>query len=300
MLKGLKKRFTKVYDKDYKKLLLIPLVLYLILFGVFGFHFIQTGRFFERDVSLTGGTSITVETTGTVDISDLEKVLSQELGTEVSARLLTEAGRQTGVMIDAPLGEQSSDEMLNAVKSYIGLDNAKYSVQVMGSALGGSFFKEALLVILVSFVFMAVTVLIYFRVWVPSFFVILSVLGDIIGPFAVMVALNVKLSTAGIAAFLMLIGYSVDTDILLTTRVLRGREESIFKRTFGALKTGITISLTLFAAALVGFVFSQSEVIKQIMFILFVGALFDIMNTWIINAAILRWYMEAKEAKQKK
>jgi preprotein translocase subunit SecF len=295
MFKGFVKQLTKIYDKDYKKLLLIPIVLYLILFGIIGYHYIRTGEFFNRDVSLTGGTSITITTQEHIDLLELEQELSEELDTDVSARVLTQGGRQTGIMVDATLGEERSDELLRAIESRIGeLDKEDYSVQVMGSALGGSFFKEAFLVILVSFVFMALTVLIYFRAWVPSFFVILSVLGDIIGPFAILVAMDVKLSTAGIAAFLMLIGYSVDTDILLTTRVLRGKEESIFKRTLGALKTGVTISLTLFAAALVGFFFSQSDVIKQIMLILFVGALFDILNTWITNAAILRWYMEAK------
>lgn len=288
----------RIYDKDYKKLLLIPLALYLILFGILGYNYINTGEFFEKDVSLTGGTSVTITTQEQIDILELEQSLSKELNTDVSVRVLTQGGRQTAIVIDATLGEERSQELVDAIESRIGkLDKEDYSVQVMGSALGGSFFREAFLVIIISFVFMAITVLIYFRVWVPSFFVILSVLGDIIGPFVILVAMDVKLSTAGIAAFLMLIGYSVDTDILLTTRVLRGREESIFKRTLGALKTGITISLTLFAAAFVGFLFSQSEVIKQIMLILFVGALFDIINTWITNAAILRWYMEAKHTK---
>lgn len=298
MLNRVLNRLKEIYDKDYRKLLLIPLVLYLIIFGVLGYHYIKTGEFFKKDVSLTGGTSVTITTQEQIDILDLEQSLSEELNTDVSARVLTQGGKQTAIIIDATLGEERSNELVSAIESHIGkLDKDSYSIQFMGSALGGSFFREAFLVILMSFVFMAITVLIYFRVWVPSFFVILSVLGDIIGPFAVLVVMNVKLSTAGIAAFLMLIGYSVDTDILLTTRVLRGREESIFKRTIGALKTGITISLTLFAAAFVGFLFSQSEVIKQIMLILFLGALFDIINTWITNAAILRWYMEGKAEK---
>jgi len=33
-------------------------------------------------------------------------------------------------------------------------------------------------------------------------------------------------------------------------------------------------------------------VIKQIMFILMVGLVFDVVYTWIQNAGILRWYME--------
>jgi len=56
---------------------------------------------------------------------------------------------------------------------------------------------------------------------VPSSCVILAAVSDIISTIAVTNLLGLKMSTAGIAALLMLIGYSVDTDILLTTKVLK-------------------------------------------------------------------------------
>ena len=40
-------------------------------------------------------------------------------------------------------------------------------------------------------------------------------------PLALIDFLGIEISAAGIAAFLMLIGYSVDTDILLTSRALK-------------------------------------------------------------------------------
>jgi preprotein translocase subunit SecF len=42
--------------------------------------------------------------------------------------------------------------------------------------------------------------------------------------------LGMKLSSAGIVSFLMLIGYSVDTDIMLTTRLLKSGEGSLNQR----------------------------------------------------------------------
>jgi preprotein translocase subunit SecF len=44
-------------------------------------------------------------------------------------------------------------------------------------------------------------------------------------------------------------------------------------------------------------VFTQSEVLKQIMTILLIGLVVDLINTWIQNAGILRWYVEKKEKK---
>jgi preprotein translocase subunit SecF len=106
-----------------------------------------------------------------------------------------------------------------------------------------------------------------------------------------------KLGTGGVAAFLMLIGYSVDTDILLSTRVLKHGHGTIFQRCIDAMKTGMTMSITTIAAVTVGLIFSQSEVLKQIFTILLIGLIIDIIMTWLQNTAILRWYLEPKKPK---
>ena len=94
----------------------------------------------------------------------------------------------------------------------------------------------------------------------------------------------------------MLIGYSVDTDILLSTRVLKRKEGSVLDKTVDAAKTGLMMSLTAIAAVLIALIFTQSSVLKEIMIIIIIGLLADIIYTWIQNAGILRWYLERKNA----
>jgi preprotein translocase subunit SecF len=81
-----------------------------------------------------------------------------------------------------------------------------------------------------------------------------------------------KISTAGIVAFLMLIGYSVDTDILLTTRVLN-KKNTLNKEMFGALKTGLTMSATTIIAVSTALiiVIPFASVLNQIFTILLIG-----------------------------
>jgi len=105
---------------------------------------------------------------------------------------------------------------------------------------------------------------------------------------------GMKLSTAGIAAFLMLIGYSVDTDILLSSHLLKRKEGGMWVRLHSAFKTGIMMSVTTIAAITVSLIFSRSETITQIMVILLIGLLVDIIMTWIQNAGLLRWHLEKK------
>ena len=95
----------------------------------------------------------------------------------------------------------------------------------------------------------------------------------------------------------MLIGYSVDTNILLSTRVLKRKEGTEMERFYGAFKTGIMMSSTTLIALTVALIFTQSEIIKQIMIILIIGLLIDLINTWIQNVGILRLYLERKARK---
>ena len=141
---------------------------------------------------------------------------------------------------------------------------------------------------------MGIVVFIYFKTFAPSMAVILAALSDIVVTLGVFNLTGIKLSTAGIAAFLMLIGYSVDTDILLSTRVLKRKEGSVMDRVYSAMKTGLTMSATTLSAVLIALIFVQSEIVKQIMIILFIGLLVDLIMTWIQNVGILRLYLEKK------
>lgn len=133
---------------------------------------------------------------------------------------------------------------------------------------------------------------IYVKYSPPSAAVILAAASDIIVTLAIVNLLGIKISGAGIAAFLMLVGYSVDTDILLSTRVLKRLEGTIHDRIVGAFKTGMTMMVTSIVAALIGLLVSQSDTIRQIMLIILIGLLVDIVNTWLQNAGIIRIYAE--------
>ena len=185
--------------------------------------------------------------------------------------------------LDSAIGEKTG-----------GLTKDDYSNEQMGPSLGASFFKETFRAIIFAFIFMAIVVFYYFRLPAPSLAVILAAFSDIVVTVAIFNLLGFKLSTAGVAAFLMLIGYSVDTDILLSTRVLKRRRGSVLDRVYNSMKTGLTMSATTISAVVIALIFTQSEVLREIMIILFIGLLVDLINTWIQNAGLLRWYCEKK------
>ena len=132
---------------------------------------------------------------------------------------------------------------------------------------------------------------------VPSFAVMLSAFADIVMTLAVVNLLGIKVSTAGIVAFLMLIGYSVDTDILLTTRVTKKRNVIINNELWSSFKTGTTMTVTSIIAVATALivVYGFGTILNEIFIILLIGLLFDLFNTWITNASLIKWYAEKRK-----
>jgi preprotein translocase subunit SecF len=156
------------------------------------------------------------------------------------------------------------------------------------------FYAHSTLMYIVPILMFIVLLVIYIRDSIPAFGIVLCAFSDIFFSLAIFNLLGHKLSIASVAAFLMLVGYSIDTDILLSVRVLKRREGTVFDRVIGALGTGMTMSICALVAVIAAHTFTHSIVIKEIMFVLIVGLIGDMIFTWIQNAGILRWYLEKK------
>jgi preprotein translocase subunit SecF len=285
------------YDKHYKTLLLIPIAV-LVLSLVYLFIFYQNhGDFIYKDVSLSGGTSITLQG----DIN--REVLETGLKTKFPDVSFTSLGDVTSQKQIALIIESSteSQELKLEIEKILGyeLTDANSTIEFTGSTLSQNFYKQLIMALIISFILMSFVILFLFRTLIPSIAVIFAVFADIVMPLAVLNFFEVKISAAGIAAFLMLIGYSVDTDILLTSRALKSHEDSLNKRIHGAFKTGILMTLTALAAVLPAFflVTGLPDSFRQIFLILAIGLCADIFNTWLTNASIIKWYCDKKGIK---
>ena len=290
---------THFFDTYYKVLLIIPLVILLLSFGQLAYQYSTTGDILIKGISLSGGISITLEKDLPIPFSEFKAEMSSALPSqEVSVRELTNLGVPVGVIIESTAFEQEERvELRAAIEGILGpIADNEYTEEVIGPALGEQFFQQIFRALIMAFVFMGVVVFIYFRKFLPGFSVMLSTFADIVITLAIVNLLGIRLSTAGIAAFLMLIGYSVDSDLLLSTKMMKESGPYI-ERFMSAFKTGFTMVVTTLGAVTVAYILTDSDVIRQIMLIILIGLLVDMVTTWIQNAAMMRMYLERKDGK---
>jgi len=287
-------------EKNYKKLFVVPIIMLIFSLIVVGLFLNKTGELFYRDVSLKGGVSATVYEKG-VDAEKLERFLEDRLGIDVFVRKLGDIATDSDVGVVVEIGENVSDELKKGIEEGTGikLNKDNFSVEEVSSSLGESFYQGLLKAVLIAFILMGIVIFVAFRNFIPSAAVLLSAFLDIIFPLAIVELAGIKINAAGIAAFLLVIGYSVDTDILLTTKVLKRKEGNIYERVVDSAKTGLTMTFATIAALGIAYFVTTSFVLKQMFLIIVIALFVDIISTYFMNSGILIWYCKKKEKNEK-
>jgi len=293
-------KIKQIYEKKYRLLLWIPIILFVLSIAQIGYQQYTTGSFAEKDLSLKGGYFVKIPYELDQDANqyavDLEAKLIEKLNRDVEVTTITTLGRVDAIQIETEIFDDVGTINQHIV-DITGIKQEQFLSQgIVNASLGESFFKETFRAIVIAFIVMAIVVFVYFRNFGPSMAIVTAALFDIVMTMAVFNLMGYKLSTAAISAFLMLIGYSVDTDILLSTKVLKQKKSTdINENIYAAMRTGLTMTITTIGALTVAFFVANSFVIQQIMTVLLIGLTIDIMNTWIMNVSILRMYLERKK-----
>lgn len=288
-------KYEKFYKDNYKKFLLFPALLFIISLGAI-FHTISVdGSPIYRDISLKGGLStvITVDTQKTQ--ADFEGALEQNFQEKsFTVSELFEEGVRSGFIVDTNLEEEV---FKTYIEEYFGTKfnlGENYNSNFISASLSAAFFKQAMYILVRSLILMSIVIFAYFREIVPSGAVVLSAIFDVVVTVGILDLFKFDISIAGIGALLMLIGYSIDTDVLLTNRLIKEFGFDYFEKTWFAFKTGVLMSFTTLMAGLSALIITNSEVIFEIALILVVGLLVDFISTWVQNSGILLWWVEKK------
>jgi len=271
--------------ESYKPLIAIPVVITIIALILVATHGLTLG------VELKGGTITVLQLEKPISQIDLQNNISNSLGNP-QVTVTSSTNNQATVQIPGSVNVVELADSLNGTASII-------SYRSVGPLLSQQALNQVIYALAFAFIFMSITVLIIFRNLVPSFAVILAALSDIIIALGGMSLFGIPLSVASVGALLMLIGYSVDTDILLTTRVLKRREGTVTKRALDAMKTGLTMAAAAIGAMaslylVVVLFIPYAQLLAEIAAVLIIGLVADVLATWLMNLGILRWYMESR------
>lgn len=271
-----------------RQLAVIPLAVLGISLAIIAGAFVMTGTPVALGFEFTGGTEIEFVADG-VSADQIEQDLSQY---EIESVRAVGVDGNSYIIQTQATGEQADriEQVIN--NQYGGGESVVQRAEQRSASFGGDTQGQALLGVIVAFAGMSILVALMFRTFVPSIAVVLSAFSDIIIPLALMNAFGIELTLGAVAALLMIIGYSVDSDILLNNHVLR-RRGGFYENAYAAMRTGVSMTLTSIAAMITMGVVARVfgiPLLGDIALILVFGLSADLLNTYLLNMSLLRWY----------
>ncbi|MCX6773916.1 MAG: hypothetical protein NTY68_02855 [Candidatus Micrarchaeota archaeon] len=166
-----------------------------------------------------------------------------------------------------------------------------FSFQTISPTLSLSIISKATNAAIMSAILSIILVFFLFRNIGPSIAVLTGAASDITISVGLMALFQIPLTLASFSALLGLIGYSLDTDILLTTNILKkARDETAEESAWKAMHTGVLMTISGILSFGVLFYISwtlQIPVYYQIASTMLLGLLGDLFATWGINGVML-------------
>ena len=282
-----------------------------------------------RDI-VTGSEILTIRTLSIVNESEIKPILERYLGrlrdTDVATIILKDQPpsdleeklrlrlrqnvdlnlSQDGKILEISAYELDGNKLREILSYYlnenltVSIDKKNFHMKTIGPTLGRAFWSQGMKSAIIAYILIIFVIFVAFRDLIPSIAVILAATFDVIFALGGMSIFRIYLEPASLVAIIMLIGYSVDTNILLTTRVLRKRTGSVNDRIDNAMKTGLTMSITTICVMCVISIISiltNIDVLASISSVLLMGLIGDLISTWLMNTGILKWYVEEKGGK---
>lgn len=307
-------QLEQIYKKYYKRLLYIPVAIFFVyIYLAFFWPGIRMG------IDFSGGILVSFASDAPFDAESLEAAIKASTGSpdvRVTPTMTLEGGKTVyGGIVEVSYPkeakktppsheeaitarEENREWLKNIVLSTIRkhVPNARdIVVREVTPTLGERFWNTAVWIAIWAIILLTITVLFFFRQAVPSIIMICSAIYDLLGMLALMAIFNIPLTLETITILLMQVGYSIDTDVVLTTHLLKRKEGPPEKRAARAARTGIHMTGTTFVAMLfvyaVGYL-TRNITVMRIANVMFFGLISDLFVTWLMNASLLLWWVK--------
>lgn len=259
-------------------------------------------------IDFKGGTQIEFKFDKDISVGDVRSSLSAIGYANSQIRTF---GDQKEILIYVDVQEEHQ-EVSNAIKDAISQDYPDNNYEVMrvesvGPKIGGELIRKALWAIFISLIFINVYISwrFQFRFAIGA---IAALVHDVLIVFGIFSLLNMEISIDVVAAFLTIVGYSINDTIVVYDRIRenlksikRESYENIVNRSINeTLSRTIITSGTTFVVLFILFMFGGA-VIKNFAFALLIGVIVGTYSSiFIASPVVVEWNLRSEKKIQLK
>jgi len=172
---------------------------------------------------------------------------------------------------------------------------SSYSFEEVSPTLSRYLISKVIGVSWIAALIAIVGIFLIFRVPAPSIAVLVGAMSDILMALGAMAIFQIPLTLASFATLMMLVGLSLDTDMMLTIKTIKRSEDTPRHRAYSAFKTGFAMTSTVivaFVVLLILGIIARIPTYYQIGAVAVAGMTADLIATWMLNAVLVLWHLE--------
>ncbi len=286
-------------EKHYKMFLALNIVLILSFAGFIGYKAFVEGEVFKKDISLTGGVLVTVPYNFSTEISPivLSNQITQYTGIPSDVRIIYDSLSGKPIFLQIESENITEQQVISFFKNEYNITFSSDSVQVQefDPYFGESVWNEYVKLVEIVIVLIGIMIYLRFRNVVGTTAVISTILFDLLGTIAIISAIKYPISTVAFVAFLMIVGYAIDNNIVMATNYTKEKDLPFTKRMAMALFTGILMDLTTLIVLFLMYLLIESSIIREISLILGIALTLDLYYLIFGNIAIYKYFDEKRQ-----
>ncbi len=286
----------------------VPISIALVL--VSWLVLIPAVRGLNPGIDFTGGTEFTVEFAEPVDAAEIRSVLTNVPGpTDLSKSLIQDVSGRNRVVITTKLDVEENQDTINRIESL--LKDAFPGVEISRRSIGQQVSKELTekgwQAILLAFVVVLVYVSWRFRLRY-AVGAVAALIHDVSIALGIFALFQIEINLPTIAAFLTIIGYSLNDTIVIFDRIRENtklqRKSSPFdvinESVNQSISRTLNTSMTTFIPVIILFLFGGS-VLRGFSLALLIGVVIGTYSSmYVANPILYAWTLKTSRAKKRR
>jgi preprotein translocase subunit SecF len=285
----------------------VPLSLLLVAISVV--VLIPGVRGLKWGIDFTGGMEFTVLFSDAVDTADVRSALGAigAEGVDLTKSVIQDAGRNTKVITTQLLNVEEDQRVIDRVESTLRDDFPVEDIsrRLIGQQVSRELAQKGWQAVLLALVAILIYISWRFRLRY-AIGAVAAILHDVVIALGVFAVFGVEVNLATIAAFLTIVGYSLNDTIVIYDRIRENlkieRRRSIFEiinhSANQSLSRTLNTSITTFIPVIILFVFGGS-VLRGFSLALLIGVIVGTYSSmYIANPILYAWSLKADRSKK--
>ena len=280
-------------ENNYKKFLLISILLFAIFTGIILFNYFKYGYIINKSITISGGYVTLINNNYNLTNTEIQNILNQM---NITDYVLYST---SNIIYIASRDQINGTLLISLLNQYynISIQPSDISIQQYSSIVGDLIFNQFLFFVILTMILASFVIFIAFRVSNTTLNIISTILFDVIGLLAILSITKYPIGANGFIAMLMILGFAIDNNVVLSTNMIKEKDKPFIERVKMSFRVGILMEIIALYTLLLLYFIVPDPSVNEFAFVLSTATILDLIYYLIGNIPLYK-YFEAKKEKK--